>query len=162
VGGGHGSLLAAVLQAHPHLRGIVYDVPQVADGAADVLDNAGVGNRATTIGGDFVAAVPPGGDVHLLANVIHDWDDEQAVRILANCQNALEPGGRVLLGEALLPVRREPSEAKLMDVEMLVMCTGRQRREPEFRDMFRQAGLRLAGIGPSGPMYSVVEAVVAG
>ncbi len=93
--------LATVLQApHPHLRGVVYDLPWVVDGAAPVLDEAGVGDRASTVGGDFFASVPPGGDVHLLANIIHDWDDERAVRILTNCRAALEPGGRVLLGEA--------------------------------------------------------------
>jgi SAM-dependent methyltransferase len=161
VGGGHGSLLAAVLQAHPHLRGVVFDLPEVVLGALPVLEKAGVSDRASTVGGDFFEAVPPGGDVHLLSNIIHDWDDDRALRILSNCRAALEPGGRVLLGEAVLPDEPEPSLAKLIDVEMLVMGTGRQRSEAELRDHLRQAGLRLSGIGPSGPLWSVVEAVAA-
>ncbi|HKE74928.1 MAG TPA: methyltransferase [Acidimicrobiales bacterium] len=160
VGGGHGVLLAALLQAHPHLHGVVYDLPEVVAGAAPRLDGAGVGARASAVGGDFFRSVPTGADVHVLANIIHDWDDDRAVRILANCRAALNPGGRVLLGEALLPDGPGPSLAKLVDLEMLVMGTGRQRSEVDYRALFRRAGLELVGIGPSNPMYSVVEAVV--
>jgi hypothetical protein len=105
--------------------------------------------------------VPPGGDVHVLANVIHDWDDDRAVRILTNCRLALNPGGRVILGEAVLPDGPGPSAAKLVDVEMLVMCRGRQRTESEHRDLLCRAGLELSRIGPTGLVFGVVEAVVA-
>lgn len=159
VGGGHGALLAALLQAHPHLHGVVYDLPEVVTGAPPLLDKAGVGARASTVGGDFFHSVPTGGDVHVLANIIHDWDDDRAVRILANCRATLKPGGRVLLGEAVLPEGPGPSMAKLVDLEMLVMGTGRQRTEAEYRQLFRRAGLELIGIGPTNPMCSVVEAV---
>jgi SAM-dependent methyltransferase len=161
VGGGHGSLLAAVLQAHPHLRGVVYDLPEVVAGAKPVLDEAGVRDRASTVGGDFFVSVPTGGDVHVLANIIHDWDDERALRVLRNCRAALNPRGRVLLGEAVLPSGPEPSMAKLIDVEMLVMGSGRQRSESEYRDLLRHAGLQLSCIGPVSPLYSVIEAVAA-
>jgi SAM-dependent methyltransferase len=159
VGGGHGFLLAAILRAHPHLTGVLFDLPGVVSGAPRVLDAAGVGDRASTLAGDFFEAVPPG-DIHLLANVIHDWANDRAVRILANCRAALHPGGRVLLAEAVLPDGREPSAAKLIDLEMLVMGTGRQRTESEYGELFQEAGLELASIGPSGPVYSVVEATV--
>jgi hypothetical protein len=161
VGGGHGSLLAAVLQAYPHLSGVVYDLPEVVAGAKPVLDEAGVRDRASTVGGDFFVSVPTGGDVHVLANIIHDWDDERALRVLRNCRAALNPRGRVLLGEAVLPSGPEPSTAKLIDVEMLVMGSGRQRSESEYRDLLRHAGLQLSGIGPVSPLYSVIEAVAA-
>lgn len=160
VGGGHGALLAAVLLAHPHLEGVVFDLPEVVTGALPTLEKAGVSDRASTVAGDFFETVPRGGDVHLLSNIIHDWDDEEAVDILANCRVALEPGGRILLGEAVLPDGPEPSLAKIIDVEMLVMGSGRQRNESEYRDLFRRAGLELVGIGPSGPVFSVVEAAV--
>ncbi len=161
VGGGHGFLVAAVLQAHPHLNGVVFDLPEVVAGAHPVLEGAGVGDRASTVAGDFFESVPPGADVHLLSNILHDWDDERAVRILTNCREALEPHGRILLGEAVLPDGPEPSLAKLVDVEMLVMGSGRQRSAAEYRDLFRRAGLELSGIGPRGPLFSVVEARVA-
>jgi O-methyltransferase domain len=99
--------------------------------------------------------------VHLLSNILHDWDDERAVRILTNCREALEPDGRILLGEAVLPDGPEPSLAKLVDVEMLVMGSGRQRSAAEYVDLFRRAGLELSGIGPRAPLFSVVEARVA-
>jgi hypothetical protein len=162
VGGGHGSLLAAILQAHSHLQGVVFDLPEVVAGATPVLDEAGVSGRAKVVAGDFFTSVPSGGDVYVLANILHDWDDARAVHILANCRAALDAGGRVLLGEAVLPDGPEPSLAKLIDVEMLVMGTGRQRSEQEYRDLFRAAGLELVGIGPSGPAFSVVEARATG
>lgn len=162
VGGGHGALLAAILNAYPHLRGVLYELPEVVAGAGPVLTEAGVADRCARVAGDFFESVPTGGDAYVLSNVIHDWDDARAVRILANCRAALNDGGRVLLAEAVLPDGPGPSPAKLIDVEMLVMGTGRQRTEAEFRELFRRAGLQLSRIHPRGPVFSVVEAVVGG
>ncbi|MGH9211421.1 MAG: methyltransferase [Acidimicrobiales bacterium] len=162
VGGGHGALLAAVLKAHPHLRGVLFDLPEVAAGGEALLDDAGVGDRATCVGGDFFDVVPPGGDAYLLSNVIHDWDDSRAVRILANCQAGLNNGGRVVLAEAVLPDQVEPSPAKLIDVAMLVMGTGRQRTLSEHRDLFQAAGLRQSRVDPQEAppaAFNLVEAV---
>src|SRR5262249_35381864 len=89
VGGGHGAVLAAVLGGHPTARGILFDLPQVIDGAGQPLRDAGVHDRCTCVGGDFFVAVPAGGDAYLLSNIIHDWDDDHAVRILANCRSAM-------------------------------------------------------------------------
>jgi len=161
VGGGHGALLAAVLAAHPHLQGVLYELPEVVAGAGRLLTEAGVRDRCTCVAGDFFESVPWGGDAYLLSNIIHDWDDARAVRILSNCRAALDDGGRVLLAEAVLPEQVEPSPAKLIDLAMLVMGPGRQRTESEYRDLFQRAGLRLSRIDPSGPAFSIVEAVAA-
>jgi hypothetical protein len=159
VGGGNGALLAAILTANPEIRGVLYDVPEVVAGAGRLLAEAGVGDRCDRVGGDFFDAVPPGGDAYVLANVVHDWDDERAARILANCRAAVEDDGRVLLAEALLPDGVAPSPAKVMDLAMLAVTPGgRQRTGAEHRELLRRAGLRLSRVVP-GDVYSLVEAV---
>jgi hypothetical protein len=159
VGGGQGALIAAILAANPGVRGVLFDLPHVV--AGQIVKEAGVGDRCEYVGGDFFEAVPAGGDVYVLANVIHDWDDEHAARILRNCSSAMNPGGRVLLGEALLPDTTEPSPAKLIDLEMLVMNVrgARQRTESECRDLFAQAGLRMSGVVGHVHPFDLVEAV---
>jgi O-methyltransferase domain len=164
VGGGQGSLLAAILSANPHLHGVLFDVPAVVAGAAEELARAGVGDRCTVVSGDFFDSVPEGSDAYLLSEVIHDWDDEGAVKILSACQAAMADTGCVLIAEMVLPEGTEkdtaPSMAKLLDVEMLVLTSGgRQRTETQFRALFDQAGLRLTRILPSSGPVSLVEAV---
>ncbi len=159
VAGGHGALLAAVLAANPDARGLLYDQPDVVTGAKRTFQESGVDDRVDIVAGDFFDSVPAGGDAYLLSNVIHDWDDERSLRILANCREALTGDGRVLLVEAVMPGPAEPSgTVTLMDLNMLVLCGGRQRTEAEFADLFARAGLRLTRIVPAG-LHSVVEAV---
>lgn len=162
IAGGHGGLLAAVLAATPRARGVLYDQPAVIAGAGLPLKEAGVGDRAELVGGDFFESVPAGGDAYLLSNVIHDWDDERSARILANCRDAMADGGRVLLVEAVMPEAGDagPSAVtvKLMDLNMLLLCDGRQRTESEFADLFHRAGLELSRVIPVR-LHSIVEAV---
>jgi O-methyltransferase domain len=162
VGGGTGALLAAILSAHPDLRGTLFDLPHVVGGAERHLTSAGVGDRCEVVAGDFFDGVPAGGDAYLLANVIHDWDDEHAVRILRNCRAAIGTHGRVLLAEEVLPDTPSPSLTKLMDLAMLVITPdGRQRTPTQYRALFERAGLRLSRVLPGGSTYSVVEALAA-
>lgn len=159
VGGGHGALLAAVLAATPHARGILFDQPDVIAGAGGPLKEAGVSDRCELDSGDFFESVPAGGDAYLLSNIIHDWDDEPSVQILANCRAAMADDGRVLLVEAVLPDKIEPSPTiKLMDLNMLVLSGGRQRTGAQFSELFQRVGLELSRIVPGG-LCSVVEAV---
>jgi SAM-dependent methyltransferase len=152
VGGGNGTLLAAILRAEPALRGIVFDSPDGVAEAQDTLRAAGVADRCEIRTGDFFAAVPEGGDLYLLKNILHDWDDERAARILANCRRT---GGRILLVESVLPARVDPTappDAYLMDINMLVNFGGRERTEAEFGALLTAAGLtpspaiRVAGL----------------
>jgi hypothetical protein len=118
-----------------------------------------VAERCELRGGDFFAGVPAGGNAYLLSNILHDWDDEHCLRILRNCRNAMAPGGRVLLVEAVLPEDGGPSPTvKFMDLDMLVVCDGRQRSASAFRDLFARAGLRPGRVVPGG-LCSVVEAL---
>jgi hypothetical protein len=160
VGGGHGALLAEVLKANPGLRGTVYDQPEVVLGADATLTAAGVRARAEISSGSFFDGVPPGADAYLLSNIIHDWDDDASHKILSNCRAAMPAHGRVLLVEVVMPGKPEPSPTvKLMDLNMLVLCGGKQRTEAEFGELFRGAGLELSRV-VSGGFCSVVEGVL--
>jgi hypothetical protein len=154
VGGGHGVLLAAVLRAHPHLTGVLFDLPQVVAGAGPVLRAAGVAPRCRVVGGSVFDAVPPGGDTYLLKSVLHDWDDERAGRILANCRRAVPERGTLLVAEARLPARPAdvppPVLASLvmLDLTMLTMTGGRERTGAEYQALLSAAGFRTTGAFP--------------
>src|SRR4051794_21307393 len=144
VGAGNGSLLAAVLAAHPTMHGVLFDLATVTAGAASVLSRAGVVDRCTVTSGDFMVAVPQGGDLYVLSNVVHDWDDDTAVRILRTVRNAMGSDARLLLVEAVLPDTAEPSIAKLVDLEMLALTAGgRQRTDSEYAVILQKAGFAV-------------------
>jgi C-methyltransferase len=158
IGGGKGTLLAAVLQKHAHLRGVLLERPHVAAEAAAVLEAAGVANRCEVITGDFFARVPAGADIYMLANVLHDWDDARSVDILANCRAAMAPGGRVLVVERLIP--DDPVDAVpvlLSDINMLVLTGGMERTNAEYAALLTQAGLTLGRVLPVAVPYGVIE-----
>jgi O-methyltransferase domain len=160
VGGGRGGLLAPILSANPHLRGVLFDVPTVVAGVEGELSRAGVIDRCRVVGGDFFDSVPGGGDAYLLGNVIHGLGDDQAVKILSTCRAAMADTACLLLAEVVLPEGCQSSPGKLVDVGMLVLTTGgRQRTEAEFRVLLDRAGFRLVRIVPSAGMISLVEAV---
>jgi SAM-dependent methyltransferase len=162
IGGGQGTLLAAILRRHDHLRGVVFDVPDVASRAADVLRQAGVADRCQVVSGDFFAGVPEGADSYILANVLHDWDDEAAVRILEACRQAMGPGGRVLIVERL--ISDDPQAAVpvlLSDLNMLLLSGGQERTNAEYRTLLTAAGLRPGRIQPVAAPYGVIEGFAA-
>ncbi|MQY10786.1 Mitomycin biosynthesis 6-O-methyltransferase [Streptomyces sp. RB5] len=161
VAGGHGILLAVTLPGTPGARGILFDRPEVIRGAGTLLRQAGVADRCELVGGDFFESVPAGGDAYVLSQIIHDWGDDEAVRILANCRAAMNDGGHVLLCEAVVPEAfNSPGLTTMMDLEMLVMAEGaRQRTREEFEELFRRADLRLETVvGPDAPV-SILDAV---
>ena len=158
IGGGKGTLLAAILHAHNHLRGILFDRPSVVADAAEMFRSAGVADRCQIVPGDFFQAVPQGADAYLLANVVHDWDDADSVRILAACRRAMAHDGRVLIVERLIP--DDPAEAVpvlLSDLNMLVVTGGQERTDAEYRQLLAAAGLSLAKTQPVAPPYGVIE-----
>lgn len=160
VGGGTGSLLERVLRANPEAEGVLLDRPHVVDRARARLAGSGLTERIEFVGGDFFTEVPAG-DAYLLAMVIHDWDDEQAVRILSACRRSLLPGGRVLLSELVVPLGNAPFFGKLLDLDMLVNVGGCERTEQEYRDLLDAAGLRLTGIVPAYSPRSVLSVIEA-
>ncbi len=161
IGGGHGALIAALLAAHPHLRGTVLDLEPAADGARRLLADADLAGRARFVVGSFFDQAPAGGDIYLLKSVLHNWSDTDAIRILRCCRQAIAPDGRLLVIERLIPPGNEPSEAKLFDINMLVVVGSQERTEPEYSALFRAAGFELARLMPTESDMTLIEGVPA-
>ncbi|MHB8377607.1 MAG: methyltransferase [Dehalococcoidia bacterium] len=157
VGGGQGALLAAVLAAHPSARGVLFDQPHVVSGATDVLRAAGVDGRCEAVGGSFFEAVPEGGDAYMLKSILHDWDDDAAAAILRTCRRAMAPGGTLIVIERVIAPPNEAAEAKLSDLNMLVMLGAQERTREEFALLFAAAGFRLADVTATRDVVSVIE-----
>jgi len=156
VAGGYGSLLAAVLKANPEMRGVLFDAPSVIEGARREIESSGIADRSELVGGDFFAAVPAGADAIMMKHIIHDWDDEHSLKILKICHAALQPGGKLLVIDAVILPGNEPSTGKLLDIEMLLIG-GRERTEAEFRKLFADGGFELTRIVSTPSPVSVVE-----
>ena len=158
VGGAHGILLGAILRANPHMRGILFDLPHVTATAADSLRAQGIEQRCELVTGDFFASVPPGADIHVLKQIIHDWSDEECITLLRNCHRALKPSGKILLVEMVIPADNSPSMAQAMDMNMLVLLTGKERTELQYRDLLAAAGFRMERVIPTHSPFSIIEA----
>lgn len=159
IAGGHGSLLAGILKANPGLKGVLFDLPFVIENAGALLKAEGVADRVVCKSGDFFKSVPAGGDAYMLKHIIHDWDDAQAATILRHISAAMNPGGRVLIVEMVVPDGNQPSPAKSLDMMMLLMEGGKERTPAEYEALYASAGLRLSRIVPTRSPYSIVEGV---
>ena len=142
VGGSHGALLVAILRANPMLRAVLFDLPHVAEGAREPLRVADLLERCDIVGGDMFKDVPAGGDAYVLSRVIHDWNDDHSVTVLANCRRVMTSYSKLLLAEEVLPPGDQPSYGKLSDLNMLVSPGGQERTEAEYRDSMPRQDLR--------------------
>ena len=161
IGGSYGTLLTAVLRTNQTARGILFDQPHVVAAAEAHLVAAGVAQRCKVVGGDFFIEVPAGGDAYLLAQILHDWNDERSVAILRQCRRVMPAQGRLLVIELVLPQGEEPFFGKWLDLHMLVMLGARERTEAEYAALFRTAGFELSRIAATRAGPSVIEAVPA-
>jgi SAM-dependent methyltransferase len=160
VGGGKGVLLQAILDRCPHVRGVLFDQPEVIERARPSLLESPAAARCELVGGDFFDRVPAGADVYLLANVLHDWDDARGVDILRACRRAMRPGARLLIVEHVLGEGRRPEDVEWVDMHMLVMYRGgRQRSLTDFGAMLRAAGLDVRRLIATDVALCLVEAV---
>ena len=158
VAGGVGSTLAAILRANPRIQGVLFDLPHVIERGRDYLVQQGVAARCRTETGSFFDTVPAGADSYFMKHIIHDWDDEDCLRILRNCRAAMPDHAKLLVCEKVVPPGNEPSVAKTIDLVMLVLTDGgRERTEGEFRDLFARAGLRLARVVPTRVDNCILE-----
>lgn len=155
VGGGHGALLHAILSANPNLHGVLVDLPKVVTGATTLRDGA-IGNRCDIVGADFFQSIPSGADAYVMKHVIHDWNNDDALKILRNCRRAIPADGTLLLIEWILKPSNQPDMGKLLDLNMLVNLNGLNRTESEFQLLLRQAGFSLTRVIPAGPA-SIIE-----
>jgi len=160
VGGGNGSLLAAILKAKPKLKGVLFDQPSVTARARQDrhLTAKGIASRCTIESGNFFEKVPEGGDAYIMKRTLHDWADERCIRILSNCLAAMNGKGRVLVADSVIRPANAPDRGKLIDMQMLALG-GRERTKEEFTTLFRQAGLRLTRVVPTKCPLSIVEGV---
>ena len=153
IGGGHGHLLHAVLEAVPTARGVLFDLPHV------IAETEGVAHeRLTTQAGDFFHDDLPTCDAYLLMEVIHDWGDTEALAILRAVRRASQPGATVLLVEKIVSDKPGPDWAKVLDIQMLTMLGGRQRTETEYVDLLSQAGFRFVRQIDTGAGVAIIEA----
>lgn len=158
VGGGHGPLLAAILAGAPASRGVLYDLPQVVANAPALLHEHNVADRVRIAEGSFFDSVPAGGDAYILKNIIHDWPDEKAVRILRNVRAAAGPRATVLLVELVIPKHDRDFPGKWVDLEMLLNLGARERTAAEYGALLSQAGLQMTRVVQTASPLSVVEA----
>jgi hypothetical protein len=160
VGGGHGMLLAAILRAHPGLHGVLADLPAVVGRAEERGFLAGDLNQRSTLRScDFFQEVPTGCRAYLMKNVIHDWDDAGALKILINCRRAVPDDGALLLAQWAIPGASSPSAGQFMDIAMMVLTGGRERDVEEYRELLSRAGFRLNRVFPVPGDFSVIEAL---
>ena len=159
VGGGRGALLATLLAGLPEARGVVVDLPSACEGARALLREAGLEARAEFVAGDFFESVPRGGDVYLLAFVLHNWDDARASLVLERCREAMGLEARLLVVENLLPEAGAAGFEAMLDVEMMIYTAGgRERTQAEYRALLARAGLTLARSAPMNGALHVLEA----
>src|SRR5215470_9645410 len=159
VGGGHGTLIAAILQKYPQMAGILFDSPHVAERARESIASAGLAHRCEIVGGDFLKSVPAGCDAYLLRWIIHNWDHERAITLLRNCRQAMGASSRLLLIEMVIPTGNEFHPGKFLDYIMLTFQSGQERTEAEYDSLLREADLRINKVTPTGSPLSVIEAV---
>ncbi len=158
VGGGRGGLIANVLRSNPTVNGMLYDLPQGVAEAEAHLKSLGVADRCRIVTGSFFDAVPSGGDVYMMSRVLHDWPDEKARLILANCRKAISGDGKLLIREAIIPEGDTPSVGKQTDITMLFMLGGAERTEQEWRRLLEDSDFRLARVIKTGQPFDVIEA----
>ena len=158
VGGGHGRLLSAILKANPQMRGTLFDRSEVIE-AAHELERTGVAGRAEKVGGDFFEGLPKGHDLYVLKTVVHHWNDELAVAILAKCREAMADLARLVLIESVVPGPNQAHASKLQDLNMLVLSHGgRERTAGDYRTLVERAGLTFMTIVPTRSPLSLIEA----
>jgi hypothetical protein len=159
VAGGHGRLLATILESNPTVSGILFDQSHVIEGAKENEQLKALGLRCQLESGDFFENVPAAADAYIMKHIIHDWDDKRAIKILTNIKRAMDSKGRILLVESVITADGQQDFGKLLDIEMLVSPGGKERTAAEYEELFKRAGLRLTRIVPTKSPYSVIEAM---
>jgi O-methyltransferase domain len=160
IAGGHGLLLATILARNPHLKGTLYDLPHVVEGAKNAALKPVI-DRCSVASGDMFSSVPAGADAYIMKHIIHDWTDEQCIQLLKACRNAVNPGGRLLVVDNVVPGGNDFHPGKFLDIQMLLFPGGRERTEKEFRELFASAGWKLTRVITTRVPESIVEALPA-
>ena len=162
IAGGRGATLAHILNANPHLRGMLFDLPHVTTAAKEYLGSMGVSDRCEVVAGNFFESVPSGSDAYFMKHILHDWGDEQCHLLLQRCHAAMGKNGKLLIVEKIIPPGNEPFDGKLLDLHMLIMTHGgRERTKLEYQQLFEASGFRVSRVVDTNSPWSVLEAVKA-
>ncbi|MCY1030999.1 methyltransferase [Corallococcus sp. BB11-1] len=161
IGGSQGDLLAQVLRAHPSCRGILFDLPRVAEGAKTALESRGLASRVDVVAGSFFEPGMPAADAYLLKHILHDWDDDASITLLRQLHAAAPSGARLFVVEFVIPDNRTPDASHLMDLNMLVVADGRERTRDEFQALLDATSWKVERIIPTRSGTSIIEATKA-
>lgn len=159
VGGGHGHFITSILKKSPQAKGILFDAPQVIEGARKRIETDALRERCEAVAGDFFKSVPAGGDLYTLKFIIHDWNDRQSIAILKQIRRAIKENGKLLLVEQVIQPGNEPQLGKFTDLIMMVMTGGRERTEEEYRALFAASGFKLTKSTQTPSPVSIIEGV---
>jgi copper chaperone CopZ len=160
VAGGHGLLLAIILKKNAQMKGTLYEMPHVLEGAKNgplkpVMD------RCTLASGDMFSSVPAGADAYIMKHIIHDWPDDACVKILKACRKGVNPGGKLLVVDNVILPGNDFAPGKFLDLQMLIFPSGCERTEKQFRQLFAASGWQLNRIIPTAAADSIIEGVPA-
>jgi hypothetical protein len=159
IAGGQGKLLAAVLQAHPHLRGTLFELPEIAEQAKATFQAAGVAERCSLLSGDMFSFIPAKGDLYMMKTVIHDWDDQEVEQLLRTTYAAMPVGAKLLVITRVVAPGNTPDSSKFMDLNMMITMGGSERTAAEIERLLNAADLTLQRIIPTRSPLSIVESV---
>lgn len=161
IGGGHGKLLTAILQAYPSMTGILLDDALVMEDAIDTIRHEHLDARCQLVSGDFFDTVPSGADAYMLKHILHDWNDEACGKILRNCHHAMKKGAKLLIAEQVLPALHIPVNAASADLSMLVDTGGRERTREEYETLLTSNGFTVTRVIETRGLTTVLESITA-
>ncbi len=161
LGGGHGLLISQILKHYPEMKGMLFDLPHVLEGAKSRIQRLGLTSRLDTCPCNFFESVPAGGDAYIMQHILHDWTDEQCSVILKHVHKALagKKHGKLIVLDSLVNTDGHFDFTKWKDLEMLLLPGGRERTEEEFRTLLGNAGFKITRTIPLPSMVSIIEAV---
>jgi len=158
IGGGEGFLLSNILLKYKKATGILFDLPEALVKAPLVISGYKLDERIKLVPGNFFDSVPVKADVYILKNIIHNWNDEDASRILSNINDFMPPHSKILVMDMIVPASTRPSLSKLLDIQMMAsFANGRERTRDEFEKLAEKAGLRISHIIPTISAMSIIE-----
>ncbi len=160
IGGSHGEVVLSLLSRYEDLKAVIFDRPEVIEQTRNKFAELGMAERCAFQGGDFFERIPVEADCYFLRHILHDWNDEECVRILRNIVAGAAPGSRILIAECVIGETNQPDMGKLLDILMMTALTGMERTAAEFADLFEAADIKLVEIIPTKSIISVVEGVI--
>jgi hypothetical protein len=160
IGGGQGFFLSAILTKYKTIRGTVFDLPQVINNSRKLFEDPGISDRANFVAGSFFETIPAGGDLYILKNILHNWNDEDSIKILQNTRNVMPQNGRLLIIEVVIENDNNPSFGKMTDLYMMIGVNGRERTKDEYQNLLKKTGLKIERIKRTVAPLSIIVALL--